>query len=102
MLAGFPSDSGYGARDNIPMPTQPDRYKKWPNKLHMVIKNRHTHNLIGFYSSGTGFWVPIAIPSERITMPKKGGELSFSKNQQQLNPNQEPNFTQQLTIREYF
>jgi hypothetical protein len=30
---------------------------------------------------------------------QEGGELGFSKNQQQLNPNQEPNFTQQLVIR---
>jgi hypothetical protein len=29
---------------------------------------------------------------ERITMPK-GGELGFSKSQQQLNPKQKPNFT---------
>jgi hypothetical protein len=35
-------------------------------------------------------------------MPKRGGELGFSKNQQQLNHKQEPNFTQQLAIREYF
>jgi hypothetical protein len=31
--------------------------------------------------------------AERITMPKRGGELGFSKIQQQLNPKQEPNFT---------
>jgi hypothetical protein len=43
-----------------------------------------------------------AWPSKRIMMPKRGGELGFSKNQQQLNPKQEPNFTQQLAIREYF
>jgi hypothetical protein len=40
---------------------------------------------------------------ERITMPKRGGgELGFPKNQQHLNPKQEPNFTQQLAIREYY
>lgn len=32
----------------------------------------------------------------------RGGELDFSKNQQQLNPKQEPNFIQQLAIREYY
>jgi hypothetical protein len=35
-------------------------------------------------------------------MPKRGGELDVSKNQQQLNPKQEPNFTQLLAIREYY
>jgi hypothetical protein len=35
-------------------------------------------------------------------MPKRGRELSFSKKQQQLNPKQEPNFTQLLAIREYY
>jgi hypothetical protein len=29
-------------------------------------------------------------------MPPRGGELGFSKNQQQLNPKKEPNFTQLL------
>jgi hypothetical protein len=33
---------------------------------------------------------------------QEGSELGFSKNQQQLNPKQEPNFTQQLAIREYY
>jgi hypothetical protein len=33
---------------------------------------------------------------------QEGGALGFSKNQQQLNPKQEPNITQQLVIREYF
>ena len=33
---------------------------------------------------------------------QEGGELGFSKNQQQLNPKQEPNFTQLLAIREYY
>jgi hypothetical protein len=33
---------------------------------------------------------------------QEGGELGFSKNQQQLNTKQEPNFTLQLAIREYY
>jgi hypothetical protein len=33
---------------------------------------------------------------------QEGGELGFSKNQQQLNPKQELNFTQLLAIREYY
>jgi CxxC motif-containing protein len=32
----------------------------------------------------------------------RGGELGYSKNQQQLNPKQELNFTQLLAIREYY
>jgi hypothetical protein len=40
------------------------------------------------------------MPIERIMMPNRRGELGFSKNQQQLNPKEEPNFTQLLAIRE--
>jgi hypothetical protein len=39
---------------------------------------------------------------EKITMPNMGWKLGFSKNQQQLNPKQELNFTQLLAIREYY
>jgi hypothetical protein len=35
-------------------------------------------------------------------MPKREGELDFSKNQQQLNPKQNPNFTQLLALIEYY
>jgi hypothetical protein len=31
-------------------------------------------------------------------MPKRRGELGFSKNEQKLNPKKEPNFTQLLAI----
>jgi hypothetical protein len=51
--------SEYGARENIPTPTIPDGYNKWPNKILMGIKIRPTCALIGFYSLGTGFRVPI-------------------------------------------
>jgi hypothetical protein len=40
--------------------------------------------------------------NERIMMPKRGVNWAFLKDQQQLNPKQEPNFTQQLARREYY
>jgi hypothetical protein len=45
----------------------------------------------------------LLLVDERIMMPKRGGgEFGFSKNQQLLNPKQEPNFTQLLAIRDYY
>jgi hypothetical protein len=48
ILAGSSLGSGYGATENIPTSTIPDGHNKWPNKIPMGIKIRHTRALIGF------------------------------------------------------
>jgi hypothetical protein len=60
-VSDFLSGSRYGTRENIPMTTIPDGYNKRPNKIHMSIKIRHTHTLIGFLPIGYRFQVSIVI-----------------------------------------